>query len=306
VVIVPVNAGMIKLADNLVCSLTKTTFNISSIVFWALDGKAETILGQRGFATYRDVSLFATSEDTNSHGNTAEYTRMMLERPKFFTDLLSTGYDMLMLDADTVFFQDPLSILDIHDKRYQSADVVFSTDAREFYQKHNAFRDEWRRGDIIPPVCNGIFWMQSSPKTIALWRQMLAILHGGWRTWWYRSMTQFSDDQRGMDVLLNDGRAQLVGPYPDGIDAKMVPKSRRPANETVNVRLLDQTLVVNGQLLRNRNGEYQQHLAHFRELGQERIAAHFNWDTAAATKVEGAQSHGLYFLDPEGKCKFDL
>ena len=70
---------------------------------------------------------------------------MMKERPKFFINILSAGFNILMLDADTVFWQSPLLLMPQRDDgNSSSVDIVFSTDAREFYQTHDAFEDARR------------------------------------------------------------------------------------------------------------------------------------------------------------------
>lgn len=300
VVMVPVNTGMIKFADNLLCSLQTTGFDTSKIVFWALDEGAEDILERRGHATFRDPMLYGVSDDSNYSGGTPQYRKMMQERPKFYMDLLATGYDMLMIDADTIFWQSPEVIIPDKDS---SIDIVFSTDAREFYQDHNAFKDVWARGGVVPPVCNGLFWMRSTPHTIGIWRDMEEFFESGWRTALYR-LIWFQDDQRGMDVLLNDGRAQLVPPLPGGISADMIPH-QPPHENTINVQLLDQTQVVNGHLLKNRRLSYDKYLDSLRADGKERIAAHFNWDSSELTKEAGARKFGMYFLDDEGRCQLN-
>lgn len=297
VTFVPVNDGMLHLAQNLLCSLRRTSFNTSSLVFWTLDDRADAILTRQGFATLRDRTLYSVGTNENLKGFSRKYKRMMKERPKFFIKILSAGYDILMLDADTVFWQSPaLMIAD----REENVDAVFSTDAREFYQTHNAFRDAWRRGRNMPPICNGIFWMRSSKETVALWSDMLAIFNARppWG-WWLRFRS--SDDQQSMDVLLNDGRAQLVGPLPDGIRHDMIPQASTTA-PTLKVRLLDQTMVVNGHLLMNRPRTYEQNIARLQTQGQERIAAHFNWGTRQISKEAGAKAKGMYFLDHMGNC----
>lgn len=298
IVIVPVNSGMIHWAKNLLCSLSLTSFDTSKIVFWTLDQGAESAL-HGSYATYRDDSLFATSINENTHGNTAAYRRMMKERPKFFIDILSSGFDILMLDADTVFWQPPLLLVP---ENGSNVDAVFSTDAREFYQTHNAFLDSRRRGFRMPPICNGIFWMKASERTVALWTEMLAKFEARGLIAWFRRL-RFQDDQRGMDVLLNDGRARLVGPLPDGITKEMLPaEDDASGRQTLGVRLLDQTHVINGHLLRNRNAIYEENLARNRGLGKQRIAAHFNWNTKEATKEEGAKELDMFFLDDAGRC----
>lgn len=297
VVIVPVNTGMLYLVKNMLCSLTKTSFNTSSIVFWALDKGAQTALSREGFATYHDPSLFSVSSNENVHGSTDNYYRMMRQRPQFFIDFLSTGYDILMLDADIVFWQSPLLLVP-----QAGVDMAYSTDAREFYTTHNAFKDPFRRGPLVPPVCNGLFWMKSSNDTIALWSQMLSVFEAPWwRMGIYRARV-FQDDQRGMDVLLNDGRARVVEPLPDGITKDMIPQDRKH-KAYLKVKLLDQTEVVNGQLYMFRQDVYEENLAKIRTSGRDRISAHMNWNPEIITKDDGAKKMKIFFLDDEGKCR---
>lgn len=296
IVIVPVNTGMLMWVDNLLCSLSKTSFDATNIVFWTLDPDVQVILNSRGYFTYYDASLYAVSSNENLHDDTRYFKKMMRERPKFFIDILSAGLDILFLDADTVFFQSPLKIPD------SAVDAVFSSDNREFFNAEgkDPFQDVWRRGDRFPPVCNGIFWMKSNDRTIQLWHDILDVFEAGFYLAIYRALS-FQDDQRGMDVLLNDGRARLVGPLPDGIDTTML-EGKYSSFPNLNVRLLDQTSVVSGHLIKNRKSQYDKNLARMIEEGEERIAVHFNWDPKELTKQEGAKQMGLWFLTEEGRC----
>ncbi|KAJ2981366.1 hypothetical protein NQ176_g2067 [Zarea fungicola] len=299
-VVVPVNTGMMYLADNLLCSLSSISFNTSAIVFWALDEGAQEIMKARGYATYRDAGLFSASGNENMHGFTAAYRRMMRQRPLFFRDILASGFDILMLDADIVFWQSPLVIVP-QDADRESVDMVYSTDAREFYTEHDAFRDKGRRGSLIPPICNGMFWMKSNKETVSIWSEMLAVFEAPWwKMGFYRYMW-FQDDQRGVDVLLNDGRAKLVAPFPRGITQDMVP-NRDDHTTRLNVRLLDQTQVANGQLFMNREDSYRENLVRIWSEGEQRIAVHMNWGTHSLSKLDGAKKKHIYYLDDEGSC----
>jgi len=300
IVIVPVNSGMLMWVENLLCSLAKTSFEATNIVFWTLDPDVQVILSDRGYSTYYDSSLYAVSTNENLHDDTRNFKKMMKERPKFFIDILSTGLDILFLDADTVFFQSPLKLPD------PTVDAVFSSDSREFFNTENKdpFRDVWRRGSRFPPVCNGIFWMKSNERTIKIWRDILDVFEAGLYLAVYRALS-FKDDQRGMDVLLNDGRARLAGPLPDGITEDML-QGRYSSSPELDVRLLDQTSVVSGHLLKNRGEQYEMNLARLIEKGEGRISVHFNWDPKELVKEEGARQMGLWFLTDEGRCMHDV
>ena len=298
-VVVPVNLAHMVWVDSFLCSLTQTALDPKKIVFWALDSEVQQLLEIRGFTTYHDSSFYAVTTNENLHDDTKNFKRMMAERPKFFIDMLSTGFDLLFLDADTIFFGNPLAIRD------PNVDIVFSSDSREFFNKpgKDPFKDIWRKGSRIPPVCNGIFWMKSNPKTIKIWQDMLNVFESGPRLALYRFFV-FKDDQRGMDVLLNDGRAKLVEPLPRGITANML-VGRTDANADLDVRLLDQTEVVSGHLLRNRKAFYEQNLKELETEGGKRLAIHFNWDPKDQTKESGAKEMGLWQLTNEGKCIHD-
>lgn len=301
VVVVPVNTGMLHLAANLLCSLSALSFNTSAIVFWALDDGAQASLAGRGYATYRDATLFSASGDENARGATAAYRRMMRQRPLFFRSVLSSGFDVLMLDADIVFWQSPLVVVPRAEDR-KSVDMVYSTDAREFFTEHDAFTDAGRRGSLMPPICNGMFWMRSSKATVSLWSEMIAVFEAPWwRMGLYRHFW-FQDDQRGIDVLLNDGRAKLVAPFPSGITRDMVPNGDDNAAR-LNVRLLDQTQVANGQLFMFREGLYREKLAQLRAQGEDRISVHMNWNTHVISKTDGAKEKQIYYLDDHGNCE---
>lgn len=103
--VVPVNTAMLVWAENLLCSVSNiSSFDTDKILFWALDLGVKELLNTRGFHTYYNPSRYSVSSRVDSTQNTQAYEHMMLERPKFFIDLLATGLDFLFLDADTVFF----------------------------------------------------------------------------------------------------------------------------------------------------------------------------------------------------------
>jgi hypothetical protein len=91
-----------------------------------------------------------------------------------------------------------------------------------------------------------------------------------------------------------------VPPFPSGIVEDAIPKSKE---KRLNVRLLDQTQVVNGQLFMFRQSTYEENLEKLRGEGRDRIAAHMNWNTEVVTKEGGARMRNIFFLDENGHCK---
>lgn len=120
--------------------------------------------------------------------------------------------------------------------------------------------------------------MKSNQRTISLWQDMVDVFESPiWRI--FRSkFSNFGDDQRGMDVLLNDGRARLVEPYLEGITGDMVRGKYehydgKPGWGGLDVRMLgtlDQTEVVSGHLLLDRYDDYQQGVKKLRNQQRQR------------------------------------
>ncbi len=70
----------------------------------------------------------------------------------------------------------------------------------------------------------------------------------------------------------------------------------------LNVRLLDQTEVASGHILKNRRVEYEQSLDRLRREGRDRVAMHLNWNTKEVTKEDGAKMLNPWLLNDEEKC----
>ena len=306
IVVVPINEGMLNFAHNLICSVGKTSFDPKKLVFWTLGEQAGKILEAGGYTTFHDPSLFGVATNENPVHYTDEFHKMMLERPKFFHKVLSTGLDMLFMDVDTVLYDNPLAVVD------DNADLIFSSDSYEFYGSaagassegsgdSDPFQDIRAKGDKIPPVCMGFFYMRSGANTIRLCESFRDVLTGAPGFDYHREKAGFVDDQSGMDVLLNDGRAQLVDPLPRGIADAML-EGRYSGRTELKVRLLDQSWYASGHLFRHRNDEYQRGLEELQANGKSRLGIHFNWDTGEITKVDGAKQMGIWQLTEEGQC----
>lgn len=301
VMIVPVNKGMLQYAENMLCSLQKINFDLQHMVFWTLDNEVGDILRTRGLNTFYDPSMYGVADFVGVNGR-EHFAQMMLERPKFFINVLSTGLDILFLDTDIVFFDDPMTMRD------PSVDVVIGSDGRDFFgPAHNPFGDQDSKGNAVPPVCAGSFWMKSNEHTVALWEVMKLVFQDDLSVQYLRD-AGVSDDQHGLDVLLNEGRARLVEPFPEGITADMVAGNDDDDKDSysdakLRVRMLDQALFASGHQYLEIHEDYQRALALLEERGRRKLAIHFNWNGGPTTKVDGAKKMGLWYLDDDGKCK---
>ena len=295
VIIVPVNKGMLIFAENMICSLKKINFSPKEVVFWTLDEEVGRPLRSWGLNTFHDPSLFGVSEYVGFDYTSPQFGRMMTERPKFFINVLSVGLDLLFLDADIIFYDDPFTIVD------QSVDLTIGSDSRDFFgPDKNPFQDPRGKGDFMPPVCAGTFWMKSNEKTITLFQIMILVFKDDPSVAYLRDKG-FSDDQRGLDVLLNDGRANLVEPLPEGITMDMLDDKHSDKAE-LKVRILDQARVASGHLFLNEHDEYEEHLATLERKGGKKLAIHLNWNTVFKPKIEGAKEMNIWQLTDDGKC----
>lgn len=295
VIMVPVNKGMLVFAENMVCSLEKIHFDPRKVVFWTLDEEVGELLRSRGLNTFHDPSLYGITEYVGFNYSSPQFGHMMKERPKFFMNVLSTGLDLLFLDTDIIFYDDPFKMVD------HSVDLAIGSDSRDFFSaEHNPFKDPGSKGDKVPPVCAGTFWMKSNENTLALFQVMFLVFSGDPSVTYLRDKG-LTDDQRGFDVLLNDGRANLVEPLPGGITTNMT-DGKHSDNANLKVRMLDQAQVASGQLYRNRHKEYVERLAMLEESGEKKIAIHLNWNSMEKPKIEGAKELEIWQLTDEGKC----
>ena len=295
VMVVPVNKGMLQYAKNMVCSLRKINFDVQNMVFWTLDDEASEILRTLGLNTFHDPSMYGVADFVGVDGRD-HFEHMMTERPKFFINVLSAGLDILFLDADIVFFDDPLAMRD------PSVDLVIGSDGRDFFgPEHNPFEDQDSKGDAVPPVCAGSFWMKSSEHTIALWEVMKLVFQNDPSVKHLRG-AGVSDDQHGFDVLLNQGRAKLVEPFPEGITADMM-EGKNLDDAELRVKMMDQAFFPSGHLYLEVHEDYQRYLATLEEKGGKNMAIHFNWNGGSSTKIDGAKRMGLWYLDDDEQCK---
>lgn len=300
VIVVPINQQMLPFAENMVCSLRKINFDTKHLVFWTLGEEVGTTLRDQGLNTFHDPSLYGTTNFTGLSYTSDEFKHMMLERPKFFQRFLATGLDILFLDTDIIFYDNPFKLVD------QSVDLIIGSDSREFFGPRGTvgdpFDDPTRLGDVVPPVCAGTFWMKSNKHTIKPFQIMQDVFEGDPSVIHLRDKGLI-DDQRGFDVLLNDGRARLVQPFPDGFtfDSQLVVDSDLESSK-LDVRIYDQALVASGHLFRNRHEQYQEYLERLKRRGVEKVAIHLNWYTGDTPKIEGAKEMDIWQLGDNGQC----
>jgi hypothetical protein len=163
---------MLSMGYNLLCSLRKVHAHtlVEKVIFWAVDKEAvkqfESYrrLNKMSFGIYHPHTEHQMSEFQSIGSN--GYYQMMRERSTIHLKLLKQFHlSFLFMDTDLIFTSDPLNDLFLNEDKEEIEDIIYSTDARNFY---NQLEDPFEGQPFIPKICGGFFLMRSSPPTIRL------------------------------------------------------------------------------------------------------------------------------------------
>ncbi|KND04422.1 uncharacterized protein SPPG_00151 [Spizellomyces punctatus DAOM BR117] len=284
VMIIPANKGMLSMAYNLLCSLRRVGSDAVPVI-WALDMEAVRDLAsyrQRHslrFGIYHDPNLFSVS--SFEAGGSDNYWRMMSQRPNFFLTMLrDTKLGVLFVDADIVFYSDPWDIV----RKSRGADVVITTDARDFY---DLLEDPYEGQPRVPRICAGLFGVRANQQTVRIYEIMAEQMKAG-----------ASNDQYALDWILNYSfNSVLVPPIPAGLGLPPDP-NHDPSLPSLSVQLLSQTTYINGALyVPHRETEYERRV---QMDGGRRGAIHGNWWWT--DKFSDFRNYGLWLLGESEKC----
>jgi len=306
IALIHVNAGMLSMAYNLLCSLRRLNAQllINKIIFWAVDVEAiEHLQSYReknnlSFGIYHPHTRYQFSK----HQNLASdgYYQMMRDRPSVFLQLLRDFHlSFIFMDADIVFTADPLSDLFLNEDRGQSEDLIYSTDARNFYDRLN---DPFEKHPFIPPICGGFFLMRPTKPTIRLLEDL------------NKTIARDSDanDQWTMNKLLNSRyepinntfifdptRTWLVEPLPSGLMRKNTSKR---TTSSIKLRLLEQAAYINGHIYGSLHDLYWNKVLESEKKNPlfKRIMIHVN--TWVEDKLQLMKRNYLWFLGPNDTC----
>jgi len=158
VIIVPANSAFIRQALNFNCRMR--SLGVTNVLFWSLDRASHEILQAYNIVSYYNPTYFSVSGHELYHSVT--YLKMMHQRPRFWRNVMRTGYNMLFMDADIAVIKDPMSAI------VGDADLEGQVD--EFWLGWNLMEER------CPRMCAGAFYLKANEKSVAMLDYMERLL----------------------------------------------------------------------------------------------------------------------------------
>ncbi|CAF1464829.1 unnamed protein product [Adineta steineri] len=297
---------MMSMGYNLLCSLRKLRVKslADKIIFWAVDEEAVTHLqlyrkkNNLSFGIYHPDTKHQISKFQNpgSHG----YNQMMRDRAYVYITLIRQyRLSLLFMDADIIFTADPLPDLFLNEDRGQSEDIIYSTDARNFY---NALKDPYEGGPFIPMICGGFFLMRPTEPTIHLLEDLSKTIDIDLNAndqWTTHKLLNSRYNSTSNTFIHDPTRTWLVEPFPTGLERRN--KSVR-TNSSIKLRLLEQGAYINGHIYGSLHNQYWQEIQKIEKSNPffQRIMIHAN--TWAEDKLQLMKRNHLWFLGSDDVC----
>src|SRR5271156_2079453 len=158
VIIVPANNAFIRQALNFNCRVR--ALGVPNVLFWALDRSSHEILQAYNIRSYYNPTYFSVSSQEHYHSVT--YLKMMHQRPRFWRNVMRTGYNMLFMDADIAVIKDPMSVI--------VGDADLEGQADEYWLGWNTMDER------CPRMCAGGFYLKANDKSVAMLDHMERLL----------------------------------------------------------------------------------------------------------------------------------
>ena len=306
IALVQVNAGMLSMGYNLLCSLRNVNAHslADKIIFWAVDKEAVKLLQSYrhkynlSFGIYHPDSKHQISAYQGPGSD--KYYKIMRDRPSIYLTLLRDfRLSFLFMDADLIFTANPLTDLFHNIDRGEPEDAIYSTDARNFY---NQLDDPFEGQPFVPKICGGFFLLRPTEPTLGLLEDLNKTTY----------IDSKANDQWTTDKLLNSrynptkntftndpSRTWLVEPFPSGLKRK---KASVRTNSSLKLRLLDQAAYINGHIYGSLHNQYWHETFQNEQRNPffQRIMVHVN--TWVEDKLKLMQRNGLWLLGSNDVC----
>lgn len=209
--------------------------------------------------------------------------------------------DVIFMDADIVFTEDPIPLLQ-DPLKSGLADLSVSLDTRKTLRNST---DPYEGQHAVPFACGGFFYARSNARTIRYFRDMRNLLE---------EPRWFATDQTAAYALLNQaGRVSLVGEVPAALQLRpginvdkqiarrliapqggrvLPPVERSAGKETVlSVRILDNERWINGAAMTASPWH-----------NSTVTMMHFNVPPEFMPKLSYIQKVHAWYLDDKGHC----
>jgi len=269
------NAGMIKLARNAICSLTRTGVPKNRYVIVALDEISYVSLKNFDANVLYYPSNYST--DPVNYRNKAEFYRIVKVRPYIAQKILNLGADVIISDIDIVFLQDPI--------------LLFSNDA-DFEVQVDSKEDA-----LIPKDRNPFFWsvnlgfykVHSTPVV----RRFFPI--------WLRKMNVMPDshDQTVMWLIVRSQTIQKV--FADTLSINISGLLSSNEDSVFRLRYIDPLLAVNAGGVFIYGSKLWRREARQRNISSP-VLCHFFHISETEQKERMMKEKKLWYIDESDAC----
>eukprot|EP01117_Protostelium_nocturnum_P011832 TRINITY_DN4311_c0_g1_i1.p1 TRINITY_DN4311_c0_g1~~TRINITY_DN4311_c0_g1_i1.p1 ORF type:complete len:428 (+),score=92.65 TRINITY_DN4311_c0_g1_i1:345-1628(+) len=266
VLLIASNYGFRTFLLNSWCSMDNVDPQLrNKMVLWALDWKMFEFLanltspnGPYQFGVFFDPNLVGGEE--LAPGGANSFDELMGIRPKFLANFARTGLNLLFVDADITWYDDPWKQIFSKEIIESKPDWIFTLDSRDIIRP-DRFHDLF-----IPELCAGMYWMRGSEKNARVWEMV------------YKRMV--IDKNSSDQILLNrvlEHHALLVGPPIQGFHIGVTNNPNIVSSLAPRVAILNQMQFINGYIYKNYHEKYCLGQEILLLKNQKRVMVHGNW-----------------------------
>ena len=230
----------------------------------------------------------------------SKYYEMMRGRADVYLSLIHRfRLSFIFMDADIIFSKDPLTDLFLNEDRGEPEDVIYSTDARNFYSE---LQDPFEGQPFTPKICGGFFLMRSTEPTTRLLKDLSAATRADLNAndqWTIDRLLNSHYNQTNNAFVTSSNRTWLVEPFPSGL---MRRNTSVRTKTSLKLRLLEQAAYINGHIYGSLHDQYWNQVlkTEKRNWFFQRIMVHAN--TWVENKLELMKRNSLWLLGPDDVC----
>ena len=150
IVVLAVNAGVLDLVLNFLCSARRANLDISSLLVFAADAGVVDVMSTLGIATFHHEAFGTFPKNSARAYGDNVFTNMMWLKVVSVYFTLRSGWDVLFQDADVIWWTDPLAYFKNDEHQYDAY-----------------FQDDGARSARYSPFSanTGFYYLRSNPRT---------------------------------------------------------------------------------------------------------------------------------------------
>ena len=282
VLVVYLNNNMRNLVGTLICSLRRAAI-LDGVLFWALDTAIGCHLHKIGglnvFAHHKYRSVMG-----GLHHSSAAFLKLTFSKFGMMELILKEGYNVMFMDADVVFWEDPRPFLAAY-----TADLVWQKEVPGGSKRGPPEPNQtiWAHPCHFNPPNTGVWYARSNSRTVGFMRAARALIQRR------RREDRKKHDQDIVTTII--------------LDANLTSSCLRPFNrpcltcagDAVTYEYLDPVLFPTYFAIRYYTPSWKKLLA--KQHREDPVLLHLNskW---GGPKSSVMKNYGLWLLDKRGKC----